>query len=77
MENADRIRRPSSGEVKTRTHFGQIVFFVDFLQERFTSETFRVVALAEQPGKYLTIKKRETTRTVFCSGVNSDEIWML
>ena len=55
MENADRVRRPGSREVQTRTHLGQIVLLIVLLQERLASKTFRVVALAEQPGKHLAI----------------------
>lgn len=55
MENANRIRRPRSREVKTRSYFCQILLIIRGFQKGFASKAFGIVALAEKPCQNLQI----------------------
>ena len=46
VENADRIRRPGSRKVQTRTHFCQVVLLTLWNQELVLSKTTRIMTLA-------------------------------
>ena len=55
MEDANRISRPRSREVETRSHFCQILLIIRSFQKGFSSKAFRIVALAEKPCQNLQI----------------------
>jgi len=49
MEDANRISRPRSREVETRSHLCQILLIIRGFQKGFSSKAVRIVALAEKP----------------------------
>ena len=50
VENANGVGRPSSGEIKTRTHLREILLLIRSLQESLFTKTSHIVTLTQKPG---------------------------